>query len=103
MHEVETQPIRRDHRAALGDVVAEHLAQRLVDEMRGRVMRADRKAPAVIHFELQRSAKLQLAALDRADVNEEIAELLLGVGDADLMPPSPVNTPVSPTWPPDSA
>src|SRR3954469_2024800 len=52
--------------------------------MRGRVMRADRKAPAVIDFELQRGAELQLAALDRADVNEEIAELLLRVGDAEF-------------------
>ncbi len=84
MHEVEAQPIRRDHRAALGDVIAEHLAQRLVDEMRRRVMRADRGTPAVIDLELQRGAELQLAALHRADVNEEIAELLLRVGDAEL-------------------
>ena len=41
MHEVETQAVGRDHRATLGDVIAEHLAQRLVDEMRRRVMRAD--------------------------------------------------------------
>ncbi|MGY4377625.1 hypothetical protein ACVWZ3_005264 [Bradyrhizobium sp. i1.3.6] len=84
MHEVETQTIRRDHRAALGDVVAEHLAQRLVDEMRCRMVRADRGTPAVIDLELQRGAELQLAALHGADVNEEIAELLLRVGDAEL-------------------
>src|SRR3954466_4479239 len=52
--------------------------------MRGRVMRADRKAPAVIHFELQRGAELELAALHCADVNEEIAELFLRIGDAEL-------------------
>ena len=34
MHKIEAQPIRRHQRAALGDVVAEHLAQRLVQQMR---------------------------------------------------------------------
>ena len=42
MHEVEAQTIRRHQRAALGDVVAEHLPQRLMQQMRRRVMRTDR-------------------------------------------------------------
>ncbi len=42
MHEVEAQPVRRHQRAALGDVIAEHLPQRLVQQMRRRVMGADR-------------------------------------------------------------
>ena len=46
MHEVEAQPIRRHQRAALRDVVAEHLAQRLVQQMRRGMVGADRAAPA---------------------------------------------------------
>ena len=42
MHEVEAQPVRRHQRAALGDVIAEHLTQRLVQQMRRGVMGADR-------------------------------------------------------------
>ena len=57
MHEVEAQPIRRHQRAALGDVIAEHLPQRLMQQMRRRVMRADRGAPGVIDFELQRACR----------------------------------------------
>ena len=42
MHEVEAQPIRRHQRTALGDVIAEHLPQRLMQQMRRRMMRPDR-------------------------------------------------------------
>jgi hypothetical protein len=37
-----------------------------------------------------------------ADVDEEIAELLLRVGDAELGRRRRHDRPVSPTWPPDS-
>ena len=84
MHEVEAQAIGRDQRAALGDVVAEHLAQRLMQQMRRRVMRADRRAPGVIDLELQRRADLQRALLHRAEMHEEIAGPLLRVGDAEF-------------------
>jgi hypothetical protein len=56
VHEVEAQPIRRHQRAALGDVIAEHLAQRLVQQMRRRVMRADRRTARMVDLELQRGA-----------------------------------------------
>ena len=84
MHEVEAQAIRRDQRAALGDMIAEHLPQRLVQQMRRRVMGADRGAPRVIDFELQRGAELQRALLHRAEMHEEIAGLLLRIGDAEF-------------------
>ena len=84
MHEVEAQAIRRHQRAALGDVIAEHLPQRLMQQMRRRVMRADRRTARVIDFELQRGADLQRALLHRAEMHEEIAGLLLRVGDAEL-------------------
>ena len=38
MREVEAQPVGRDQRALLRDVVAEHLAQRLVQQMRRRMV-----------------------------------------------------------------
>ena len=83
MHEVEAQPVRRHQRAALRDVVAEHLPQRLMQQMRRGVMGADRGAPGVIDFERQRRAGLQRALLHRAEMHEEIAGLLLRVGDAE--------------------
>ena len=84
MHEVEAQAIGRDQRAALGDVIAEHLPQRLVHQMRRRVMGADRGAACVIDLELQRGAELQRALLHRAEMDEEIAGLLLRIGDAEF-------------------
>ena len=87
MREVEAQAVGRDQRAALGDVIAEHLAQRFVQQMRRRVIGADRAAPPVIDLELQRRAELQRALLDRAEMHEEIAGLLLGIGDAEFRRP----------------
>ena len=82
MHEVEAQPVRRHQRAALGDVIAEHLPQGLVQQMGGGVIGADRAAPGMIDFEQERGARLHRALLDSAEMHEEIARLLLGVGDA---------------------
>ena len=48
MHEVESQAIGRDERAGLLDVRAEHLAQRRMQQMRGRVIAARRIAPLFI-------------------------------------------------------
>ncbi len=87
MHEIEAQPVRRHQRAALGDVIAEHLPQRLVQQMRRGVIGADRGAPGVIDVELQRRSELQRALLDRAEMHEQIAGLLLGVGDAERARP----------------
>ena len=41
MREVEAQPVGRDQRALLRDVIAQHLAQRLVQQMRRRMVAAD--------------------------------------------------------------
>ena len=84
MHEVEAQAIRRDQRTALSDMIAEHLPQRLVQQMRRRVMRADGGTAFVIHFELQRGADFQRPLLHRAEMHEEIAGLLLRIGDAEF-------------------
>ena len=52
--EVEAQAVGRDERALLGDVIAEHLAQRLVQEMRRRMVGADGRAARVIDGEFER-------------------------------------------------
>ncbi len=83
MHEVEAQAIGRHERAALRDVVAEHLAQRLVQKMRRRVVGADGRAAFAIDFQIDCLAVLEAAALDGAEVHEQPASLLLRVGDAE--------------------
>ena len=80
--EVEAQAVRRDERALLRDVVAEHLAQGLVQEMGRGVVGADAGAAGVVDGKLERMADLEGALLDDDVVHEEVAELLLGVGDA---------------------
>ena len=83
MREVEAQPVGRDQRALLRDVIAEHLAQRLVQQMGRRMVGADGAAPRVIDLEQQRGADLERALLDRAEMDEQVAGLLLRVGDAE--------------------
>ena len=68
MREVEAQPVGRDQRALLRDVIAQHLAQRLVQQMRRGMVLADGAAPRVIDVERQRGAGLERALLDRADM-----------------------------------
>ena len=65
--EVEPQPVGRDERALLGDVVAERQPQRLVQQMGRRMVAADRAAARVVDGERQRVADRHraLAHLDR--------------------------------------
>ena len=51
MGEVEPQPVGRDQRALLRHVIAEHLPQRLVQEVGGGMICADGAAPLVIDLE----------------------------------------------------
>ncbi len=83
MHEVETQAIRRHQRTALGDMIAEHLTQRFMQQMGRRVIGANRRATGAIDVERQRSADFQRALLERADMHEQIACALLGFGDTE--------------------
>ena len=101
MREVEAQPVRRNQRAFLRDVIAEHLAQRLMQQMRRRVVGADRRAARVIDGERERLANLQRPLFHLADVDEQVAGFLLriGYGEANAVR---VIAPVSPVWPPDS-
>ena len=102
MGDVEAQPVGRDQRALLRDVVAEHDAQRLVQQMGGRVVGARGRARFVVDLQLQRHADLQRPLLDLDLVDEEVAELLLGVEHRARGTPPRRLTPTSPTWPPDS-
>ena len=63
MREVETQPVGRDQRALLRDVIAEHLAQRLVQQMRGGMVLPDGDAARVIDLQQQRVADFDRALL----------------------------------------
>ncbi len=56
MGEVEAQPVGRDEAAALGDVVAEGPAQRLVQQVGRRVVGADRAPPPVVDGQLRSRA-----------------------------------------------
>ena len=79
MAEVEAQAVGRHERALLGDVIAEHLAQRLVQKMRRRVVGADRRAALAVDDELRRLLDRERAGLDGDVMDEQVAELLLGV------------------------
>jgi hypothetical protein len=56
----------------------------------------------MIDDQLDRIAGLEGALLDAADVHEQVAKLLLRVGDAEERALGSLMTPWSPTWPPDS-
>ena len=81
MGDVEAQPVGRDERALLRDMIAEHEAQRLVQDMGRGMIGADRGARGVIDRELDRQPDARRALDDRDLMDDEIAELLLRVGD----------------------
>src|SRR5499433_328514 len=81
MGEVEAQPVGRDQRALLRHMIAEHLAQRLVQNMRRRMISPDGATAGTIDFQREGGADLERALLDRSGMDEHVARLLLGVGD----------------------
>ena len=81
--DVEAQPFRRHQRTLLRHVIAQHLAQRLVQQVSGGVVGADGGAAGMVHVERERQAGLERAFLDHAGVDKNIAGLLLRVGDAE--------------------
>src|SRR5262249_28723947 len=62
-------------------MIAEHLAQRLVQKVCCRVVAAYGASSLMIDFERKRRAHLEHPLLDHAGVHEEIAGLLLRIGD----------------------
>ena len=81
--EVEAQPIRRHQRALLRHMLAEMPAQRCVQQVGGRMRAADAVAAGGVGLELDRVAHRQRPALEPADMDEQVAQPLLRVGDLD--------------------
>ena len=81
MGEVEAQPVGRNQRALLRHVIAQHLAQRLVQKVRGRMISPDAATAGMIDFQRERGADFERALLDGSRMDEHVARLLLGVGD----------------------
>ena len=83
MGEIEAQPVGGDQRALLGHMIAQHLAQGLVQQMGGRMVGADGAAAAVVHLQLKGLTLAQGAQFHRHFMDEEVAQLLLRIGDED--------------------
>ena len=82
MREVEPKAIGGDQRTLLCHVIAQHLAQRLVQQVGRRVIGANVGAAGMIDGELERAADTQRAFFDRYTVAEHVARELACVGDA---------------------
>ena len=76
LREVEAQAFGRDEAALLRDVKAEPLAQRLVQQVRRAVVRADAVAARAIDCQVKRVADGDLTLGDRGHVREQAAEIL---------------------------
>ena len=81
--EVEAQPVGGDQRALLRHVRAEMAAEGGVQEVGGGVGAAQAAAALDVDGELDGIADPQSAALDAADMDVEVAQLLQRVGDGD--------------------
>ena len=83
MREVETQAVGLDERTLLRHVVAQRLAQGFMQQMRRRMMLAVARAAGMIDIELDRLAGLERSLFEDALMDDEIADPLLRVGDAE--------------------
>ena len=79
MREVEPEPVGFDERAFLGDMGAEHLAQRGVHQVGRRMVRHDLLAAHGVHFQLRLRAELHIAGHQLADMHMHIPGALLHV------------------------
>src|SRR5690606_5343207 len=71
--EVEAQPVGRDERTLLPDVLAEHAAQCGVEQVRRRVVTHDIPAALLVDRALDPVANLDLAAHHLANVQDQAA------------------------------
>ena len=81
VREVEAQPVRRDERSFLRDVLAERESQSFVEQVRGRMIGANGSAPRMVDPAVHDNPDLESARFDRALVDEHIAEPFLRIGD----------------------
>ena len=79
VRDIEAQPLGRDQRALLRHMIAEHEAQRLMQDMGRRMVGAGRRAGGVIDREFDRHAGAGRALDDRDIMDDEVAELFAGV------------------------
>src|SRR5690625_1501903 len=82
MGEIEAQPIRCHQRAPLRDMLAKLLAERLMQQMGGRVVCPDRAAAVMIDDKMRGLVGRDLALLDAGSVDVDAAGLALGPDDA---------------------
>mmetsp|Transcript_30041 Transcript_30041/g.68240 ORF Transcript_30041/g.68240 Transcript_30041/m.68240 type:complete len:689 (-) Transcript_30041:287-2353(-) len=78
VREVEAQLELVDKRSLLVDLVAQHLPQREVQDMRSSVVLCNQRPPHVIHLDIDGVSDLQRAGLDAANM-EDVASKLLGI------------------------
>ena len=103
VREVEAQPVRRDERSLLAHVRAQPLAQRGVQQVRGRVIAARRVAPRRVHGRRHPVAGRELCLSPMHEVRAHVAGAAApNAGDVASRPFALVSVPVSDTWPPDS-
>ncbi len=102
MREIEAQPVGRHQRALLRDVIAEHLAQRLVQQMRRRmVLRGSRRDAHDRPSSATGTPTLSVPS-STAPACTNRSPAFFSVSVTWKRTPSALIVPVSPTWPPDS-
>ena len=101
---VEAQVVGVDERAGLARALADHVAQRAVEQVRAGVVAHRVGAPLGVDDGLDGLADLEPAA-QRAAMDDQAADRLLRVLDREQLapPPGSRSAPWSPTWPPPSA
>src|SRR6185312_10575655 len=82
--EIEAQPVGRHERALLRHMLAQAPAQCLMQQMRHRVIGAERGAARLIDAQLDEVAELERAMRDAALMDEELAGALLRVAHREL-------------------
>ena len=103
--EVEAQVVGRHERAGLAGPLADHVAQRPVEQVRAGVVAHRVGAPLGVDVGVDGLADPQ-PAVERAAMDDQAADRLLGVLDREerrCRRPASRRTPRSPTWPPPSA
>ncbi len=102
MDEVEARFVGIDERAFLLNMRAEHFAQRLMHQVRRRVVAGRARTTNRINLGLHDVANLQRALVEHAVMTNHVSLHLLRVENGETHA-CVASKPVSPTWPPDSA
>ena len=82
MREIEPQPVRRDKRSLLRDMIAKHMTKRLMQKMCRRMVGAKPATAVMINLQTKACAHRQLAVRHLGAMNEHAGRRLEGIGDA---------------------